>query len=321
MYKRLNEQERLEIVQRYKSGESSLELGKTFQVHHQTILNTLNSHGVEVRNAGGLLTPTETQLITASYEAGQSSGSVAKQFGISHQVVLRSVKSAGKQIRARSAYPFKRKYAFREDFFSNWSPEMAYVLGFCFADATVDRFALRIYQKDTEVLEKIRLLLDFDRPYHMAGNNHTIHTLVLSSQKVIRDITSLGLVPAKSLIARVPNEVPYPADFVRGYFDGDGHGGWYKKREDQYTLRIGFTSGSCEFLLDLKKLLPCGIGGPYPGRGHSFTLQTNSQVNGVTLRDWMYASGTQLYSNRKREKLFYADRVSDEEKTIQRTGR
>jgi transposase-like protein len=267
MTRRLNEQERLEIVQRYKSGESSLELGKAFQVHHQTILNCLNGYGIEVRNAGGLLTPTEAQLITASYETGQSSGSVAKHFGISHQVVLRSVRSAGKQIRARNAYPFKRKYAFREDFFSNWSPEMAYVLGFCFADETVDRFALRIYQKETEVLEKIRLLLDFDRPYKKVGNNHTIHALVLSSQRIIHDITSLGLMPAKSLVARVPIEVPYPADFVRGYFDGDGHGGWYKKREDQYALRIGFTSGSCEFLLDLKGLLPCGIGGHTPAKG------------------------------------------------------
>ncbi|MFA5873633.1 MAG: LAGLIDADG family homing endonuclease [Anaerolineales bacterium] len=303
MYKKLSEQDRDEIAQRYRDGESSLELGKAYHVCPQTILNCLNARGVEVRNIGGLLTPSESQLLAAQYEAGLSSNRIAGQFKISHQVVLRSARRAGTQIRARNTYPYKRQYPFREDFFSTWSPEMAYVLGFCFADATVDRFSLLIYQKEIEVLEKIRSLINLNRPYKKAGTNRSIHALVLSSPKIMKDITKLGLIPNKSLIARVPGEVPYPADFVRGYFDGDGHGGWYKKR-NKYILQIGFTSGSREFLLDLKELLPCNIGGPYQGKGHSFTLQTNRLRDAVTLRDWMYASCTDLCSSRKRDKLY-----------------
>jgi len=72
----------------------------------------------------------------------------------------------------------------------------------------------------------------------------------------------LGLCPKKSKRIKLPN-VPrkYFSHFVRGYFDGDGNVTicTYKRkaRNDKLTtvLQSGFTSGSKEFLADLKDKL------------------------------------------------------------------
>jgi hypothetical protein len=89
----------------------------------------------------------------------------------------------------------------------------------------------------------------------------------------------------------------------RGVFDGDGHGGFYKKRNKR-ELRIGFTSGSKRFLEDIRDVLPVHIGGPYKGKGRSWALQTTSRDAAHKLRDWMYAGNSRIRSDRKHAKLY-----------------
>ena len=75
------------------------------------------------------------------------------------------------------------------------------------------------------------------------------------------DLLKLGLTPNKSLTIKLP-KVPdvYLKDFVRGYFDGDGHvsTGMYNRKgraTKNHLLFCGFTSGSKDILLELHQRL------------------------------------------------------------------
>lgn len=164
-----------------------------------------------------------------------------------------------------STYP--RKYHFNEKFFLKWSPEMAYILGFWFADGymTSDKsYRVAFFSKDKSLLENIANTLSYDAPlkrFNRNGKPDSIYTLLFRSKNLITQMQSLGGVSRKSLVMQFP-EIPtsFLADFIRGYFDGDGsvHLTRYLRTKDhrqQVELRSSFVSGSQQFLLKLRDIL------------------------------------------------------------------
>ncbi|NBD73875.1 hypothetical protein GVX82_02435 [Patescibacteria group bacterium] len=146
---------------------------------------------------------------------------------------------------------------------------MAYVLGFFAADGTMrrtnrDTHFIEFHITDRELLERIK---------NTVGSNHCIATrdradgwklgyrLQIGSRQWFEDLSQLGFTPRKSnemIFPRVPEQ--YLADFVRGYFDGDGNV-YFKQhpRSDRDTLvwvfTSRFTSGSNGFLKALHEAL------------------------------------------------------------------
>ena len=157
-----------------------------------------------------------------------------------------------------------------ENFFKNWTPEMAYVLGFFAADGclTVNHKRGNKYieftSTDYDIIEKIKTALKSD---HKIGirlgkkNCKTAYRLQIGSKEIFDDLIALGFTPTKSLVMKFPI-IPtrYLAHFVRGYFDGDGHSNFCRfYRKDRLTygkfLQSGFTSGSKIFLEKLQLIL------------------------------------------------------------------
>lgn len=134
-------------------------------------------------------------------------------------------------------------YTINEAFFRNWTPEMAYVLGFIITDGCVHHNTLAISQKEPYILERIRAVLESDFPIRHRINTHggDIYTLVISRKSIVADLADLGVRPRKSLtvgLPAVPSE--YMPHFIRGVLDGDG---WVHAKG--YTLNI--TTGSKAF--------------------------------------------------------------------------
>ena len=161
-----------------------------------------------------------------------------------------------------------------KDFFKKWSPEMAYVLGFFMADGSLDAnrrgsHYLSIQICDKELLYAIRDALGSDHKISHRkrfGNESDLYRLQIGSKEMFNDIKKLGVYEQKTYTMDVPS-VPdkYFGDFVRGYFDGDGHvwvGIIHKKRRTQHTvIQTGFTSCSGNFLAGLRGLfLKKGMG-------------------------------------------------------------
>lgn len=213
---------------------------------------------------------------------------------------------------------FKR---LNQSFFQSWSPEMAYVLGFFAADGSMiinQRGAhyLDFHITDKDLLFKIRKAFGSDHKIKKRKQNkkwHASYHLQIGSKQMFHDLKKLGLTPRKSKTLQLP-KIPrkYFADFVRGYFDGDGHVTvctYIRKNRNnkKYTvLHSGFTSGSKLFLKQLQKNLNIFAelkGGSLTFLGKAYRLRYSIK-NSLKLYNFMYNSTNNDLSLERKQKIF-----------------
>ncbi len=163
------------------------------------------------------------------------------------------------------------KYFVNEKFFSSWGKNMAYVLGYIYADGNLEyspkirgRY-LRISSTDKNTIIKIKKWLSSKHTIVKSKshwkNGKDQYLLRIGNSNLYESLMKLGLYPKKSLTIELP-KIPkkYIMDFVRGYFDGDGCVYPYiveGKNNKIYARKLStiFTSGSKKFLLQLSILL------------------------------------------------------------------
>ena len=156
-----------------------------------------------------------------------------------------------------------RKYNLNENFFDSWTSEMAYVLGFWFADGYMRKeksYRVTFSGKDRDIFVQILQALKSNHPIRLTEKDNC-HFISLCSKKLYEDLSKLGGLRCKSKIISFPY-VPkrFLPDFIRGYFDGDGSVFFvkYVRTKDKRPtkeLRTNFTSGSRDFLDELMKVL------------------------------------------------------------------
>ncbi|MDP3965465.1 MAG: LAGLIDADG family homing endonuclease, partial [bacterium] len=162
------------------------------------------------------------------------------------------------------------RYRVNDAFFDTWSEEMAYVLGFLYADGSLEDASyirgkyVRVTNTDQDRIVTIRRLLESEHTivqHDKGGNYKRRYLLRIGNSKMYNRLVRLGLTPHKSFTMEFP-KVPLKnlGSFVRGYFDGDGcvHIGRYKNKPSR--LMTIFTSGSKKFLDKLHVLLKTKIG-------------------------------------------------------------
>lgn len=130
-----------------------------------------------------------------------------------------------------------------ESYFKKWSANMAYILGFIFADGCImkiikngcsDRLTFGVNQKDIDILRKIKKELSAKQSLSMNMNNNSVYFSVYS-QKIVDDLKKIGVSYRKSFREgpkkTFPNIPPaYIRDFIRGVVDGDGTINFDKRR-------------------------------------------------------------------------------------------
>lgn len=203
---------------------------------------------------------------------------------------------------------------YNKKFFKKWSYDMAYILGFLFADGNVIKtkrgaFFTSIYTNDRKLLYLMRSVL---------GSNHKIskrisetgycYRIQIGSKELFADLLALGLVINKTRRMELPN-IPnkYMGDFIRGYFDGDGNvwsGETHKDRRSKtMTLLTCFTSASVSFLkslLFLLKQLGINGGSVYGSKNGNYGRLTLSTLDSLKLRKIMYNKPSKLFLGRKK---------------------
>ena len=142
---------------------------------------------------------------------------------------------------------------------------MAYVLGFWYADGSVEYSPqirghyIRVGSTDKEVVSYIKLVLKSEHKINVPPRpgRKIFYLLRIGSSQMFHDLHQLGVVERKSNIIvfpRVPKE--FLSDFIRGYFDGDGCVSIEKSKSGSYQRLVTvFTSGSKQFLLQLQSIL------------------------------------------------------------------
>lgn len=146
---------------------------------------------------------------------------------------------------------------------------MAYVLGYLFADGSLDDVPqirakyMRVSSTDEDRILLIRKLLSSKHTVtkEVRGTNRLPrYILSIGSHRLYDALTSHGLTPHKSLTMEFPS-IPdqYFGAFVCGYFDGDGcvyvDKQISKSRGGLGRVTVIFTSGSRAFLRTLHDIL------------------------------------------------------------------
>ena len=194
---------------------------------------------------------------------------------------------------------------------------MAYILGFFAADGyiTVNKRGGQfwcIQINDLQLLEEIKRTIKSEHKISVKVKDkvHVSYRIQIGSIEMCDDLRRLGYSERKTKSLAVPN-IPkdYFADFVRGYFDGDGNvwTGWIHKERRTQTLSIQsvFTSCSGKFLKQLKSRLESFYvdrGGLNKGQGNCYRL-VYSILGSLKLYDFMYNElGTsKLFLRRKKD--------------------
>lgn len=163
------------------------------------------------------------------------------------------------------------KYPVNEEFFNNWTPEMAYVLGYIYADGSLEDASylrgkyVRVTSVEKKSILRIKKWLDSKHTIvahpSIWANGKMRYTIRIGSHKLYNSLLNLGLYPNKSLTIKFP-EIPteYLNSFVRGYLDGDGCVYLQRSLGKRHKLIVKklstiFTSGSKEFLEKMNETL------------------------------------------------------------------
>lgn len=207
-------------------------------------------------------------------------------------------KAAKSAIQSQNA----RKYHINQDFFKVWSRDMAYILGLWYADGCIyggKMFDITLHAKDKYILKRIAEKLDYQGNLYDYVDRQAAR-LNFSCVVIYNDIVALGGTERKSDIITFPN-VPkeFLADFIRGYFDGDGCIMNIKGKR----INTAFTSGSKAFLMSLWKILKeeAGVeGGSYDASCVSIKF---GKKDSLRIGDYIYKDNPELFLLRKREKF------------------
>jgi len=188
-----------------------------------------------------------------------------------------------------------------ENFFKNWSSEMAYILGVVAADGCVcanevrKRYRLGLTSKDLDWLQELKRTMDAEHPIRkcvcrLKSGIHVVFKLEIESKEMVQDLLKLGIFPRKSLKLQFPN-VPgkYINHFVRGYFDGDGHVHIYLKWNKYLCIQLSFY-GTKEFLTSLNQKIANSVSCSIRNinlEKNIYELRYNTREAEKVLR-WMY---------------------------------
>lgn len=163
------------------------------------------------------------------------------------------------------------RFQINEKFFQTWSPQMAYVLGFIFADGAIEDVQkssrtcyIALSSVDISILKQIRLSMNSNHKFYLrksrlvtyrdgkSYNSRDSFIFRIGSKLMYNDLLSLGVTPRKSLSILFPSiPIEYLHLFIRGYFDGDG---CIHLKEGKYP-KVIFTSGSIKFIQGLANIL------------------------------------------------------------------
>jgi intein-encoded DNA endonuclease-like protein len=206
---------------------------------------------------------------------------------------------------------------YNQNFFKVWTRDMAYILGFLYADGNIIKtkrgtYYISWYSADKVLLQAIKKVVEAEHLISLrATSSGKVYRMQIGSFEWFEDLYQLGLTPNKTKRLRLPN-IPRDliGDFVRGYFDGDGNvwvGTIHKNRSrNTKTIQTSFTCASSDFLYSLKDLLhSVGLtgGGIYVPKNDTFARLTFSVQDTLKIYKLMYTTGHKLFLERKRKQF------------------
>jgi DNA-directed RNA polymerase subunit RPC12/RpoP len=272
------------------------------------------------------LSLTKETLNTLYFKQKKSLEDISKEYGCTRPTIMNIMKKYGLERRTKSTARIEaireRKFErfdyheIDENFFSKWSPEMAWVLGLLFTDGTIDSTRVAIHSVDIDLLEKIKKLLNSSYPIQRRTQSYDkskhIYEFGFYREKMREDLFKLGLHERKSLTIVFPDIPPeYMRHFIRGCWDGDGSvyisGG---------KIGANYVSGSLGFIKRLTEEL-YNVGIFNKSRPYHYEIDRNDKriyrkVQEENIEKYEYRKYPLTIHGEKRSKAYYIRLASRE---------
>ncbi len=299
-------------------------LGKEFGLSYLHVLYKARELGIGPTRAKPFKTWTAEMLekIRIRYEK-EGGDELAKEFGCTLGTLRKRASRMGIHTIAGHARAGKEKAKKNNScdihYFDTWSPNMAYVLGFLFADGTMNKKKTGVgaIQKasDSEILEfickevKLKKGLKFI-PKHVDCYGVTCkdaYCISINSTVVAAKLVELGLMPRKTFenhpFPNVPDEM-FP-HFVRGYLDGDGTTCVTRRSVCcvSFVGAVKFITGLRDALVRLAGMSFKGLGVRH-GKTADYAYVTWTSGSDIRLfRKYAYPEGFEYCLKRKKKNL------------------
>ena len=176
--------------------------------------------------------------ITALYNAGETIRSLSKKYDKGYAWIRRRVlfkRPQGNRL----------KYSLDVAVFDTRTPESAYWIGFLLADGCVtapkrgqNMITVGLKTSDAAHLEKFKKFLKADYPVRLYDQ---VAMFRFPSNYVVNALSEYGVVPRKSLVADVSQDLINNRDFWRGMIDGDGCLSTNQYRNNPKYCRVTIT--------------------------------------------------------------------------------
>lgn len=203
-----------------------------------------------------------------------------------------------------------------EQFFNEWSPAMAYVLGLFASDGTMTvnprgsryiDFALTDHELILHVRSALRAKQKVATRSAKNERSKVNYRIQIGSKRLYDQLLRLGFTPNKSKTLALPS-IPktYFPHFVRGYFDGDGNVYFRQhfakdRQASRWVFSSRFTCGSESFLEALHiNLLALGLRGGRIARKKAGFELVFSHNDSFALYRIMYHNAGRMFLRRKR---------------------
>ncbi|RLC89080.1 MAG: hypothetical protein DRJ03_00560 [Chloroflexi bacterium] len=188
--------------------------------------------------------------IVGKYEGGTSARQLGFEYGVADVTITSLLKRRDVFVRNRSNA--KRTNQIKEDVFDTITEESAYWIGFLLADGNVyyppkrsKQLNIGLAEKDWEHLEKFKKFIGSDKSlyYNKGGVFVSFY-----SNRIVEKLAEHGIVPRKSKIAKVPEQLKNNRHFWRGMIDGDG---WVNHNLVGLCGTFDIVSGFNEFVCSI----------------------------------------------------------------------
>lgn len=217
-------QDKFSEIQKLKeSGLRNEDIAKLYNTSKSTITRLFQANNIYSRN---LMNKELTiPLIVKDYLDGKPMMIIAEKYHTSLETVSNILKE--NNVKIRNAY--KTTYTLDEHYFDVVdTQEKAYIIGFLAADGCIckNNIRLRLQEGDIDILEKIQVYLNSNRPiyyYKMNVGENTVE-LSITNEHMASQLKKIGIVENKSLILEFPDIITdnLLPSFIRGLWDGDG---------------------------------------------------------------------------------------------------
>jgi hypothetical protein len=237
-----------------------------------------------------------------------STSKIAPLINSTNDIVIGFIKRNGKYV------GFNRRADTSVDkSFFKWSNDLAYVLGYMWADGTTGKYFKKGYgrkdrimpicgisSKDKQILDDIRIRMGLKaKPCPCVVKGKTYWALSTNCVWVYEKFKRYGLIQRKSFVGVGIPKIPkrFVRHFVRGFFDGDG-----TRSKDGY--RMGFGCTDKRFMVWLKCRIIEVVGGKAPKISKTPNKTTFFSFNIYAQRarklyKWMSPNGIDLRLIRK----------------------